>query len=221
MRIINLFTLLLIFWTSSCQNKLSPSNVLDENKDKSLNMSSKRSADFTSKPEVLEKLNKIFPLKSNDAIEIVRTNLKLSDEDAKYLVACDGGISWRVINTQKKQEVYVYKGGTYLGSTLLLNKTVAELSSASPVPITQQQAIDIGRRYFIEYGKKNFNSDETILDDYFPSVCDVGAGWRVLFLMNELENIKSIEDVKNLPNAHPPNFLIDKKTGEILYCNYP
>lgn len=211
----------LLFVVLSCKNVERNSQVSIANKESQPSEIVFATGDFTSRPDILAKLNRLFSVKSEDAIKFVQDKQKLTDKDAKSLIPCDNGEFWRVINPKTNQEFTIYKGSTQApGTVTFLKRNVFESITERNASIDQQDAITLAKKHFIEYGKDKFNSDGHILDMYFPSVCDVGDYWRVMFLLYEYENLERTSDIAKLPNAHPPDYLIDKKNGEIIYFNY-
>ncbi len=177
-----------------------------------------QSGNYTTAPDILKRLNEIFVTKPQLAIEIAGKKLNVLPENTESLTPCDGGLSWRIVDIKKMRELWAFKddGKTYT-DPISISRNVFQ-----PVPdkkkiVNQEEAYEIAKLHFIEYGREKFNSDENIVQEYFPSVCDLNDYWRVYFLSYRLEKVKKASDIKNLGNDHPPDYLIDKKTGEIIY----
>ena len=164
----------------------------------------------------------VFPITLSQAVDIARAKLKL-DSATNGLVGCDGGLFWEVVYVKDQQEVTVSKtdGKVYRVHSVSQNVfDEGKVSKNSGLPVTAQMAADIATMHFIEYGHEKFNSDEDILDNYFASVCDLGNAWRVLFILNDIRNIRTRKDISKLPYHSPPDYVIDKKHGGIIYFSH-
>lgn len=171
---------------------------------------------FKESAKILARLDRIFAIKPEMALEIGRKRLNVSPENAKSLTLCNGGISWRVIDPEKRKEVWIAKDrGTVYSPPRDLRRNVFDEPKGGPV--NQVDAFEIAKKHFIAYGRRTFNSDETILSGELPSVCDLIDSWRVYFFNVGLGDLKTPQDIANLSNDHPPDYIIDKQTGEITY----
>lgn len=172
-------------------------------------------------PEILARLNRIFPIKGTTALEVAKEKLKISQEEAKSLILCDGGIAWRVVSLTENKEVWVAKSsGEVFAPPFSISKNVDDLTRGQQSPADKREAIEIAKKHFIDYGRKKFNSDESVILGTFASVCDLNQYWRIYFLSDELRKIEKPSDIKNLPNDHPPDYIVDKQSGEIIYFNF-
>lgn len=178
-------------------------------------------ASYTSRPDVLSKLNKIFPVTSQKAVKIAKQSFGKTDEKTSNFIVCDNGLIWAVIDLDEKKEISVSKSS---GDTLLepvnLAKNVFEPQPEKQFRVNQQQAVEIAKNHFIEYAREKLGAGENVLNNYFPSVCDLGDTWKIFFIIKDLENINTIADRARLPNHSPPDYIIDKRTGEIIYFNF-
>ncbi len=206
----------------SCNEEVGMQNVaqVKTHSEKTENLVTSKDED-EKKLQILAKLNKIFPIKVNKAIMLAQKKLNLKNNESKSLIPCDAGLSWRVIYLKEMKDVWIAKdNGEIYSEPIVLEKNVFEPISEVTKAISQQDAIEIAKKHFIKYGKETFNSDETILYGNFPSVCDLGDYWRIYFISEDLDTIEKPNDIAKLSNSHPPDYLIDKQTGEIIFCNY-
>ncbi len=171
--------------------------------------------------EILEKLNKIFSASPEVALSIVKKEINLSANDNNSLIVCDDGLSWRVIYTNERKEFYVSKiSNKVILPVIKLENNISELAGSEDIIVSAAKAFDISKKHFIGFSKNKYNATPDIVSGYFPSVCDLGDSWRVYFVPYELNNIRASVDVKKLSNDHPPDYIVDKKTGNIIYFNF-
>jgi len=172
------------------------------------------------KPELLARLSLLLSANPKQALEIGAAELGLSPDKTPSLLLCDRGLSWRVISLDTHEEVSVSKGKDQVAfPRISIRRNVFEANPGAG-SVSRREAVEIAKHHFIEYGRNKFNSDESIMVGYFPSICDLGSQWRVYFLSEELEGITQISDIVNLSNNHPPDYIIDKNNGQIIYFNF-
>lgn len=173
-------------------------------------------ARFREQPDVLERLNRIF----NTSDRVARTEgaeaLGIDRDHASKLVVCDDGLFWRVVDTKHLREVRLDKDAGQLESKVITLSSTPVERSDSPSPMSKDEAIALAGEHFVKEASQRFNVSANIIDGYFPSLCDLGSYWRILFISRSLQNIARPTDIANLPNDHPPKYLIDKKNGDII-----
>ena len=165
----------------------------------------------------------LFPFSAEQAFEKARAFLGQNGSSRSDFAVCDAGIFFRVIFIPTLQEVSVSReDGRMLTLRSLTDSRVEDEMTpcVRESSIGPKDAIEIGRKYFIEYGKRELGSDEKILDDYFPTACDIGKSWRVSFIPNAFLKVKSRGDFAKLPYVSAPDFVVDKHCGRITYFNY-
>lgn len=175
-----------------------------------------------SNPLVIE-VNKAFPITRHAAIGRAAKELNLTEKERKNLVACDGGIFFRIIYAPEKREITISRiDGEIIGTTQLVQNVPVEQSIVDDFVKADSRdvAIKIAKNHFIDYARKTFNADDKILDEYLPSACDLGDSWRVSFILKDIRSIASSTDVAKLPNHSPPDYLIYKNNGKVIYFNY-
>ena len=175
-------------------------------------------AKFREQPMVFERLNQIFLTNETDARAKAANVLSVSETNASNLVVCDDGLSWRVIGPTKLKEVRVSKDKNGVEPTVISLTTAPIETSRPPSPVNRDEAIAIAAEYFLRDTHQRFNADVKLIDGYFPSACAVGDYWRILFIPRAFENIKRRTDIASLPYDHPPNYLIDIRTGNVVFA---
>lgn len=208
-------------WSSACF--ATEKAVSDRNDDLAPNVAPSPSvtaaplsiARFREQPDVLERLNRIFHT-NEQAARIAGTKaLGIDKKYASEFVACDDGLSWRVVDTNKLLEVRLDKDALLKPKVTTLTTPPADRSSL-PSPMSKDEAIALAGQYFVMDSSQRFNESPDIIDRYFPSVCDLGAYWRILFISWDYQIILRPADIAHLPNGSAPKYLVDKKTGDII-----
>lgn len=174
-------------------------------------------AKFREQPLVLERLNKTLHTNMTDARAKAANTLSVGKTNASNLVVCDDGLSWRVIDPTKLKEVRVSKDGDGSEPTVIAMTTTSGETSRPPSPVNRDEAIAIAAEYFLRDTHQRFNADVHLIDGYFPSACPAGDYWRIFFIPRAFEDIKRRTDIASLPYDHPPNYLIDVRTGNIVF----
>lgn len=142
--------------------------------------------------------------------------------DKTSAVACGVLTVWTVVYDGEGLEVYVSKrAGEILGSQEIPNKfNRAEIESSGDnlQTVEMAQAMEIAKKQFEELRIRYGESKEEAIDGlniYDPVACELERNWRVFF---ELK-VSGEPDWKSLPNADPPDYLIDKKNGKVIYSS--
>lgn len=133
--------------------------------------------------------------------------------------ACENSLLWVVIFDNGGPEYYIGKES----GELLFVQSVPQgtppqgnQAVAGKAGITQARAIDIAKHQFVElalsYGDKSARS----IDDFRPVACELSNSWRVFFDYP----VAPGDSLARLPNINPPNYVIDKRSGEVLYTSH-
>ncbi len=161
----------------------------------------------------------IFPVAPSQAIAVARKYWATSVNDAN-LVACKDGLVWLVINRENLAEISISRSSGIPLTTTVLSQNIFEESSlltTDELPVSAETAIRIAKDHFIKYGREKFNSGDDILSGFSGSSCDLGIYWRVVFAVDKISKMKSLAEISHLPNASPPDYLLEKSTGRIVY----
>lgn len=167
--------------------------------------------------------SELFQISVEDATNTARKYLNVSKNEPSPFVVCDAGLYFRVVYTAENKEVEISRSdGRVLGERSLMRNVSAEkeVPKRLPAPVDGTEAIYLSKRHFIDFARETLGTDDTALNNYFATSCDLGQSWRVSFILNDIRNIKTKEDISKLPNHSPPDYVVDKQTGEITYFNY-
>lgn len=149
------------------------------------------------------------PISKEEAIAIakedaVKTYGSLDDSN---VVACEQRTLWLVIVDGGGPEYYIDKDS---GKVLLAQKLPQSLDNADVAnggtEINQVEAIAIARKDFLDSYGEQVNLFDAV-------ACELSKAWRVFFEFRAAPG----QSLATLPNADPPSYVIDKKTGKIIY----
>jgi len=108
------------------------------------------------------------------------------------------------------------------GAIVLVQQLPLDLSGATPRGpqiaerlLSKQQAVEIAKKQFADFLVSENDAEEQV-NDYDAVACELSKGWRVFFEDRVLPG----KNLATAPNSNPPNYLIDKKTGGILYTTH-
>ena len=209
--------ILLVFLCAFCQKETLAQKESASKTGKVSNVS------YTSRPEVLERLERVFPIKAEEALKIAKKSLKLIDEPDSHFVTCPDGMLWRIIYEIEKKEVTISRsnGRVYKPVRVLRSDKEEELNEniKNRPALEAKEAAEIAKRRFIEYAKIPLGTGEEALDFHFPVACDMGKEWRVFYLL-DLDKLRKETGGRGIPNHLPINFVIEKRTGWIKYFNF-
>jgi hypothetical protein len=126
------------------------------------------------------------------------------------VIACEQVIFWRIIFDNGGPEYVIDKSSGSLLSVQKIPQSGDRVGKLVPQenPITRQEAIAIARQEALKVYK-----DPSALNDFVVLACEQSEVWRVLFDYR----LRPGEDLKSLPNARFPSYVIDKTTGAVLY----
>jgi hypothetical protein len=139
-------------------------------------------------------------------------------------VICDVERVWVVIYDGGGPDVYVSKTSRdVLAVRNVPQKATDEerkIQTGKPVLVDKEKAVSIAKDEFkkmsIYYGANEEEAQRSV-KDYDAHICELKAVWRVFFSYR----IKPEQDIKTLPNTNPPNYVIDKETGRVIYTTHP
>ncbi|SRR6266851_3981567 len=158
---------------------------------------------------------KIKGINREQAIAIANDDAGKSNKSlsALHVVSCELVRTWLII----------FDGG---GPEYVIDKTSGKIIRAQTIPqggddrtkgnlapnhkeIDKEQAIEIAKKAARQaYGPKGVDIDQFVI---LP--CEQAKVWRVIFDYR----LDPGQDTSSLPNAGFPKYVIDKRTGEILY----
>jgi Zn-dependent metalloprotease len=126
------------------------------------------------------------------------------------VVACDYENMWLVIYDGGGPEYFIDNES---GTILWVQKVpqgpdevgIIAKSESSDESISEEDAIDVAKKDFHES-----NGEENLFD---PVSCELTHSWRVFFKFK----VTPDQSTTALPNTDPPNYVIDKKSGKIIY----
>lgn len=217
MRLIRCILLVFLCVCVFCQKETSGQKENAGKADKASDVS------YTSRPEVLERSERVFPVKADEALKIAKEYLKLVDEPDSHFVTCPTDVFWRFIYVVEKKEVTISRdhGEVYKPVRVLRSDKEEELNEKieNRPALEAKEAAEIAKRSFIEYARIPLGTGEEVLDFRFPVVCDMGEEWRIFYLL-DLDKLRKEIGGRGRPNHLPINFVIEKKTGRIKYFNF-
>lgn len=180
-----------------------------------------RSANLVvSTPE--EESESVFPVNAQQAIVAVARFLNLDATKQTRLIACDAGFTFSIVYLDAKTDVFVSKSGGQVLVTrpILPNVPIDEQIVGGYADAREpENAVRIAREHFRNYAVRVYNTEGDEISQHVGEPCDLGNEWRVFFVPEELKKIRNRSDIARLPrpNDHPPDYIIDKSTGRILY----
>ncbi len=132
------------------------------------------------------------------------------------VVACGRARLWVIIFDRGGPEYYIDRmsGAILYAQTLPIN-VKAESSEAHSHGINEAQAVEIARRHFISVLLSDGDEKEHV-NEYDAVPCEMSNAWRVFFEYRAPPN----QNYATLPNTNPPNYVIDKTTGKIIFATH-
>lgn len=169
------------------------------------------------KGQVKLQTNGAQPISKEEAVAIAKEDIAKTYQslNAFNAVACEKRTMWLVIFDGGGVEYHVDKqSGKILGVQnlpQLLNNDAANVGNK----ISETEAIKIAENHFGEILTSYGDSMEHI-KEYDAVACELSNAWRVFFEYR----MKPGETLATMPNPNPPNYLINKWTGEITYTTH-
>lgn len=136
------------------------------------------------------------------------------------VVACEQSRLWVIIYDGGGPEYYLDKMS---GSILSVQKFPQALNAHTAIGasgrnnrISGAKAIEIAKKHFVDFLVSKGDAREHV-NDYDAFVCELDNAWRVFFEYHAAPD----RNTATLPNSNPPSYVIDKKTGEIIFTTHP
>ncbi len=136
------------------------------------------------------------------------------------VVACEQSRLWVIIYDGGGPEYYIDKVS---GSILSLQKFPQALNADAAISasgrnnkISGTKAIEIAKKHFVDFLVSNGDAGEHV-NEYDAFACELDNAWRVFFEYHAAPD----RDTATLPNNNPPSYVIDKKTGTIIFTTHP
>lgn len=152
------------------------------------------------------------PISRAEAIAIAESSARTAQvSNTSKVVACERRTLWVVIFDDGGPDYYISKdsGGILLVETL--PQGLNNERDGGDKEVSQMEAIAIAKKDFLE-------SDGEGANLYDAVACELSKTWRVFFEFKAAP----AQSLATLPNADPPSYVIDKKTGKVLHkrcCN--
>ena len=137
-----------------------------------------------------------------------------SDANPKKVVLCESVLFWHVLYEELGVEFVVSKDRQSISTVKTL--PIPPPKELSKQPLSESQALEIAKEETKLYYKK-IEGDMSELDEFRTIACELENSWRIYFVD---KNTWNANDWNNLPNSNSPNYLIDKRDGEILFRNF-
>lgn len=131
--------------------------------------------------------------------------------------ACELARLWIIVYDGGGSEYYIDKeSGDILSVQRLPQGDAANAVSGEPSSvINETEAVEIARRHFADF-LASYGDDREHVAEYDVVACELANAWRVFFEYR----MKPGESLATMPNTNPPNYVIDKRTGEIIYTTH-
>lgn len=142
--------------------------------------------------------------------------------EAFDIVACERARLWVIIYDGGGFEYVLDKdSGKILGVNEAPQKLGGTGAASSGVgngtAISKAEAVEIAEEHFRKFLASVNDPVVEQINDYDPVACGLTQAWRVFFDYRT----KPGETITTMPHAHPPNYVIDKRTGKIIFTTHP
>lgn len=162
---------------------------------------------------------RIFPLTKQKALKIAKDYWIKEGVEFDRMIVCNTGLLTRVISVPSMNELVISRttGEIYRSHKLASDYCEAFESANNGDIDTPNKAVDLATNKFQRYFEETVGGNANLADGYFAAVCDLGNAWRIDYYLKELNSLTGSDEIGRLPNHHPPDFVIEKRTGRILY----
>lgn len=134
-------------------------------------------------------------------------------------VPCEQAWLWVIIYDGGGPEYYIdKKSGAILSVWRLsqaLNDNAASSESRSGAGIGEIEAIEIAKKHFVDFLVSQGDAKDHV-NAYDAVACELANAWRVFFEYRAAPG----QNRATLPNSNPPNYVIDKKSGKIMFTTH-
>lgn len=164
---------------------------------------------------------RVFPLTKEKALRIANDHWMKEGAEVGQMIVCNAGLLTRVISVPSMDELVIdRKEGVIYQSHKLVCRYCGVFETADNGDIdTPDKAVDLSVQVFQRYFKETVGGDVDLAGGYFAAVCDLGNAWRIDFYLKEINSLTQSGQIGRLPNHNPPDFVIEKGTGRVLYFN--
>lgn len=135
------------------------------------------------------------------------------------VVACERARLWVIIYDRGGPEYYIDKiSGNILTVQTLPQGVGANAARGEPSSgngIDSTGAIEIARNHFVDFLVSQGDAKDHV-NGYDAVACELENAWRVFFEHRPTPG----QNLATLPNSNPPNYLIDKKSGKIVFTTH-
>ena len=165
---------------------------------------------------------------TNNALISREQAITIANEDAAkhqqplklfHATVCERARLWVIIYDEGGPEYYIDKiSGAIVSVQQLpqnLNVATADGARVGDQVISEREAVEVAKKHFVDFLVSKGNGEEQVTE-YDTVTCELAHSWRVFFEYRALPG----ESLVTLPNSNPPNYLIDKKSGGILYTTH-
>lgn len=161
-------------------------------------------------------------ISKEQAVAIANEAATKSDqtEESFKVTACQRARLWVIIYDGGGPEYYIDK---FSGAILLVQKVPQSFkpNAASGVStgdkvISEAEAVEIAKKHFVDFLEAQGDTKNHV-NDYDAVACELANAWRVFFEYRAAPG----KSPSTLPNSNPPNYVVDKKSGEILFTTHP
>lgn len=172
-------------------------------------------------PKIPEGKGKIFHVTKDDAVKLVQDNYYSENKNVpmkNQIISCQTTFFWKVFVKEEGTIYIIDKVSGRLIQKLSLPTTYIEKNDVDS-NISCKDAIQIAEDNFIEQRTAFGYSKEEIMEqrnDFYVISCELQDFWLITFEFNffDISNFNSEDDLRKLPNIHPPTYAINKKTGK-------
>lgn len=132
---------------------------------------------------------------------------------------CERARLWVVIYDGGGPEYYVDKSS---GAIVLVQRVPQNVkadgaggASTTISTVSEAEAVRICNKHFADFLVSQGNSKDHV-NEYDAVACELTTTWRVFFEYRAEPG----QSLATLPNTNPPNYVVDKESGKILYTTH-
>jgi len=137
--------------------------------------------------------------------------------DSFMVVACELARLWVIIYDGGGPEYFIDKesGAVLFVQRLPQGLDANDVSGEPSGGISETEAIEISRRNFADF-LASYGNDREQVGQYDAVACGLAKAYRVFFEYR----MKPGDSLATMPNTNPPSYVIDKRTGRIIYTTH-
>jgi hypothetical protein len=131
-------------------------------------------------------------------------------------VACEKTSLWVIVFDGGDFEYYIdKKTGSIVSLWKLPTTSNPGGGTGRRKTINESRAIKIASEHFGDF-LESYGDPKAIVNDYDARPCELANAWRVFFEYRPVPG----QPIATLPNTNPPNYVIDKHTGKIIFTTH-